>query len=81
MKALGNVKTQKIMPKLGYLALTTSIYLRLNAFVNKNNVLCAKTRVFRAKNAFFAHYRFYRNESTGKRANALQFCKIRPSRR
>ena len=31
---------------------------------------------FRAKNAFFAHYRFQRNESTGKRANALNYAKL-----
>ena len=32
----------------------TSVFLRLKAFFSKNDVRCAKTRLFRAKNAFHA---------------------------
>ena len=39
-------------------------------------VKCAKNALFRAKNAFYAHHRFQRNESTGKRANAMNYAKL-----
>ena len=35
-----------------------------------------KNAVFRAKNAFYAHYRLKRNESTGKRENALNYADL-----
>ena len=35
-----------------------------------------KNALFRAKSAFYAHYRFNRNESTGKRANAFTYAKL-----
>ena len=35
-----------------------------------------KNAKLRAKNAFFAHYRFQRNESIGKRANALIYANL-----
>ena len=54
----------------------TSISLRLNAFFSKNDVKCAITHYFALKIAFFAHYRFQRSESTGKRANALNYAKL-----
>ena len=34
-----------------------------------------KNALFRAKNAFYAHIQFQRNESTGKRTNALNYAK------
>ena len=43
----------------------TSISLLLNAFFSKNDVNGSETCFFCAKNAFYAHYRFRRNESTG----------------
>ena len=50
--------------------------LRLNAFFSKYDVKCAKMRYYAQKKTFFAHYRFYRNESTGKRENALNYADI-----
>ena len=51
MKALGNVKRIKLCKTRVTIA-KTSISLRLNAFVSKNDVKCAKTRYFDLKTRF-----------------------------
>ena len=57
MKALGTVQCIELC-KTRLTNAKTSVSLRLNAFFSKNDVRCAKTRYFGAKNAFYAHYRF-----------------------